>query len=52
MKKIKVFTQDLIQVSRLTKTKNKKIRIFTAGLISNLIVLMDVFYWAVNIDQW
>ena len=42
MKKIKVFTRDLIQVSRLTKTKNKKIRIFTAGLISNLIVLMDV----------
>ena len=42
MKKIKIFTRDLIHVSRLTKTKNKKIRIFTVGLISNLIVLMDV----------
>ena len=42
MKKLKFLPKTLFRISRLTKTKNKKIRIFTAGLISNLIVLMDV----------
>lgn len=42
MKKIKIFIKDLIKVSRLTKTKNKKIRIFITAFISNLIVLMDI----------
>lgn len=42
MNKIKTFFKDLINVSRLTKTKNKKIRIFITAFISNLIVLMDI----------
>ena len=42
MNKIKIFVNDLVNVSRLTKTKNKKIKIFITALISNLIVLMDI----------
>ena len=42
MNQLKVFVNDLIKVSKLTKTKNKKIRIFVTGIISNLIVLLDV----------
>ena len=42
MSQLKVFVNDLIKVSKLTKTKNKKIRIFITGIISNLIVLLDI----------
>jgi len=42
MSQFKVFVNDLIKVSKLTKTKNKKIRIFITGIISNLIVLLDI----------
>jgi len=42
MKKLKTFLQDLIKVSKITKTRHKKIRIFLAGIISNFIVLLDI----------
>ncbi len=42
MSQFKIFVNDLIKVSKLTKTKNKKIRIFITGIISNLIVLLDI----------
>ena len=42
MNQLKVFVNDLIKVSKLTKTKNKKLRIFITGIISNLIVLLDI----------
>jgi len=42
MSQLKIFVNDLIKVSKLTKTKNKKIRIFITGIISNLIVLLDI----------
>ena len=42
MNQLKIFVNDLIKVSKLTKTKNKKIRIFITGIISNLIVLLDI----------
>ena len=41
-KKLIVFIQDLLQVSKLTKTKNKKIRILSIAIVSNVIVLMDI----------
>ena len=42
IEKIKIFLDDLFKVSKLTKTKNKKLRIFSIALISNIIVLMDI----------
>lgn len=42
MNQLKVFVNDLIKVSKFTKTKNKKLRIFITGIISNLIVLLDI----------
>ena len=42
MNQLKVFVNDLIKVSKFTKTKNKKLRIFITGIISDLIVLLDI----------
>ena len=42
IEKIKIFLDDLFKVSKLTKTKNKKLRIFSIDVISNIIVLMDI----------
>ena len=42
IEKIKIFLDDLFKVSKLTKTKNKKLRIFSIALISNIIVFMDI----------
>ena len=42
MKKFIKSLKDLIQLSRLTKTKNKKIRIILTALLSNFIVLCDI----------
>ena len=42
MKQLKIFFSDLVRVSRLTKTKNKKIRIIVTGVLSNLIVVLDI----------
>jgi len=42
MKKFFKSLKDLIELSRLTKTKNKKIRIIMTALLSNFIVLCDI----------
>lgn len=42
MKKFFKSLKDLIELSRLTKTKNKKIRIIITALLSNFIVLCDI----------
>ena len=42
MEQFKILLNDLIRVSKLTKTKNKKIRIVVTGVLSNLIVLLDI----------
>jgi len=39
-KKLIVFIQDLLQVTKLTKTKNKKIRILSIAVVSNVVVLI------------
>jgi ATP-binding cassette subfamily B protein len=40
--KIQIFFNDIKKVSKLTKTKNKKIKILISAVLSNLIVLMDI----------
>ena len=40
--KIKTFYIDLVNVSKLTRTKNKKIIIFLLSLILNLQILFDI----------
>lgn len=40
--KLKVFFDDLVKVSKITKTKNKKRTIFALALISNSLVLFDI----------
>ncbi len=40
--KLKVFFDDLIKVSKITKAKNKKIKIFSLALISNSLVFFDI----------
>ena len=40
--KIQIFFNDIKKVSKLTKTKNKKIKILIFEFLSNLIVLMDI----------
>lgn len=42
MKKLFRSLKDLIALSRLTKTKNKKIKIFVTAILSNFIVLCDI----------
>ena len=41
--KLKIFYQDLINVSKLTKTNNKKKRVLFLALILNLQVVFDIF---------
>ena len=40
--KLRVFFDDLIKVSRITKTKNKKKTIFLLAIISNALVFFDI----------
>ena len=40
--KLKVFFDDLVKVSKITKAKNKKIKIFSLALISNSLVFFDI----------
>ena len=40
--KIKTFYIDLVNVSKLTRTKNKKIVIFLLSIILNLQILFDI----------
>ena len=40
--KLKMFFDDLVKVSKITKTKNKKRTIFALALISNSLVLFDI----------
>ena len=42
MKKLLNSVKDLWELSKLTKTKNKKIRIILGAILSNLIVLFDI----------
>ena len=42
IEKIKIFYHDLIKVSKLTKTKNKKLKIFMLAIILNLMVFFDI----------
>ena len=43
IKKIQIFFEDIKKVSKLTNTSNKKLRIFFSAVISNLIVLLDIY---------
>ncbi len=40
--KILLFYDDLVKVSKLTKTKNKKLKIFSLALIINVLVFLDI----------
>ena len=40
--KIILFYDDLVKVSKLTKTKNKKLKIFLLALIINILVFLDI----------
>ncbi len=40
--KLKLFFDDLVKVSKITKAKNKKIKIFSLALISNSLVFFDI----------
>jgi len=40
--KLKVFFDDLVKVSKITKAKNKKIRIISLAIISNSLVFFDI----------
>lgn len=40
--KLKVFFDDLVKVSKITKAKNKKIKIISLALISNSLVFFDI----------
>ena len=40
--KIKVFYSDLINVSKLTKTKNKKLKIVFLAITINVMVALDI----------
>ena len=42
MKKFKASLQDLFKLSKLTKTKNKRLRIIVGAFLSNLIVFFDI----------
>ena len=42
--KIKVFYKDLVDVSKLTKTKNKKLKIIFLALTINIMVALDILY--------
>ena len=51
---LKTFYDDLIKVSKLTKTNNKKLRIFSLALILNLLVFFDIMiilYFSVIFSQ-
>ncbi len=53
-KKLHIFYEDLIKVSKLTKTSNKKKRIFLLAIILNLLVFFDIMiilYFSVLFDQ-
>ena len=53
-KKLKIFYEDLKKVSKLTKTRNKKSRIFLLAIILNLLVFFDIMiilYFSVLFDQ-
>ena len=41
-KKLKLFYQDLIKVSKLTKTKNKKLKIAFLSIIVTSLVFFDI----------
>lgn len=52
--KIKIFYDDLVKVSKLTKTSNKKFRIFLLAIVLNLLVFFDVMiilYFSVLFSQ-
>ena len=54
IEKIKIFYDDLIKVSKLTRTKNKKLRIFLLAIILNLLVFFDIIiilYFSVIFSQ-
>ena len=54
IEKIKIFYDDLIKVSKLTKTSNKKLRIFLLAIILNLLVFFDIIiilYFSVIFSQ-
>ena len=40
--KLRVFFDDLVKVSKITKAKNKKIKIISLALISNSLVFFDI----------
>jgi len=40
--KIKIFYKDLVDVSKLTKTKNKKLKIIFLALTINIMVALDI----------
>ena len=40
--KLRVFFDDLVKVSKITKAKNKKIKIISLALISNFLVFFDI----------
>ena len=51
---LKTFYDDLIKVSKLTKTNNKKLRIFSLAIILNLLVFLDIMiilYFSVIFSQ-
>lgn len=51
---LKTFYDDLIKVSKLTKTNNKKLRIFSLAIILNLLVFFDIMiilYFSVIFSQ-
>ena len=54
VKNLKIFYDDLIKVSKLTKTSNKKLRIFLLAIILNLLVFLDILiilYFSVIFSQ-
>ena len=42
IQKFKIFYEDLKQVSKLTKTKGKKLKLFGLGVIVNFIAALDI----------
>ena len=40
--KLKTFISDLLTVSKLTRTKNKKLRIFSLAVVLNLLIFFDI----------
>jgi ABC-type multidrug transport system fused ATPase/permease subunit len=55
-KKLKIMYKDIIYVSRITKTKNKKLRIILTVILSNLVAATDIglilIFSAVIADQF